>query len=58
MIFIQYMFAAGSDSSHITLEWSMLELIRNPRVMKELQEEVRGVIGNKEMVTEDDLEDM
>ncbi|XP_021749604.1 cytochrome P450 71A6-like [Chenopodium quinoa] len=33
------------------------ELLRNPRVMEELQKEVRG-IGNKDHITEDDLEKM
>ncbi|KAH7691852.1 Premnaspirodiene oxygenase protein [Dioscorea alata] len=44
------MFAAGTDTSYIVLEWSMAELIRNPQVMRKLQEEVRGIACNKPMI--------
>ncbi|PRQ31553.1 putative cytochrome P450 [Rosa chinensis] len=49
------MFTGGSDTTFTTLEWLMSELMKNPRVMKKLQNEVRGVVGNKEDITEDDL---
>ncbi|KAL6199235.1 hypothetical protein ACLB2K_029021 [Fragaria x ananassa] len=52
---MQDMFAGGSDTTFTTLEWVMSELLRNPRVMEKLQNEVRGVVGNKEDITEDDL---
>ncbi|KAL3728650.1 hypothetical protein ACJRO7_033260 [Eucalyptus globulus] len=35
------MFVAGTDTTAATLEWTMTELARNPRVMKKAQEEVR-----------------
>ncbi|XP_064999243.1 cytochrome P450 71A1-like [Musa acuminata AAA Group] len=35
------MFAAGTDTSYITLEWAMAELIRSSRAMRKLQDEVR-----------------
>ncbi|XP_021720167.1 cytochrome P450 71A3-like [Chenopodium quinoa] len=50
-------FAAGTDTNYTLLEWAMTELLRNPRVMEELQKEVRG-IGYKDHITEDDLEKM
>ncbi|KAK8928318.1 Cytochrome P450 71A9 [Platanthera zijinensis] len=37
------MFAAGIGTSFLVLDWSMSELIRNPRVMKKLQDEVRSI---------------
>ncbi|XP_024175953.2 cytochrome P450 736A117 [Rosa chinensis] len=51
-------FAAGSETSFTTLEWVMSELMRNPRVMTKLQNEVREVVGKKEDITEDDLVEM
>ncbi|CAO2840550.1 unnamed protein product [Amaranthus hypochondriacus] len=52
------MFAAGSDTNFTLLEWTMTELMRHPHVMKELQDEVRGITSKKQMVSEDDLEKM
>ncbi|KAK9906245.1 hypothetical protein M0R45_002693 [Rubus argutus] len=49
------MFGGGSDTTFTVLEWAMSELLRNPTVMKKLQNEVRGIVGNKKDVTEDDL---
>ncbi|KAK4438482.1 cytochrome [Sesamum alatum] len=53
---IMDMFAAGTDTTVSTLEWSIAELIRNPRTMKTLKNEVREVAGMKEEISEDDLE--
>ncbi|KAL0318626.1 UNVERIFIED_CONTAM: cytochrome [Sesamum angustifolium] len=53
---IQDMFAAGTDTTFSMLEWSIAELIRNPRTMNTLQNEVREVAGAKEEISEDDLE--
>lgn len=52
------MLVAGTDTTTTTLEWAMTELIRHPRVMKKLQEEVREIAKTKTRVTEDDLEKM
>ncbi|KAM0947468.1 putative costunolide synthase [Dioscorea sansibarensis] len=49
---------AGTDTSYVVIEWSMAELIRNPQVMRKLQEEVRGIACNKPMVKEEDLNNM
>ncbi|XP_020249837.1 cytochrome P450 71A1-like isoform X2 [Asparagus officinalis] len=37
------MFAAGTDTTYTVIEWVMAELIKNPDVMKRVQEEVRGI---------------
>lgn len=34
------MFVAGTDTTAATLEWTMTELVRHPKVMKKAQEEV------------------
>ncbi|XP_021720002.1 cytochrome P450 71A25-like [Chenopodium quinoa] len=51
------MFFAGTETIFTLLEWMMSELIRHPRVMKELQEEIRNIVrGQDRRVCEDDLE--
>ncbi|KAJ9677923.1 hypothetical protein PVL29_022729 [Vitis rotundifolia] len=52
------MFAAGSDTTYTVLEWSMTELLRHPQVMRQLQNEVRGIAQGKLLITEDDLDKM
>ncbi|XP_026410225.1 cytochrome P450 71A1-like [Papaver somniferum] len=52
------MFIGGTDSSSTTLTWAMSELIKKPALMKKAQDEVRGVIGKKTKVEEDDISQM
>ncbi|XWS27752.1 hypothetical protein CRYUN_Cryun25bG0007700 [Craigia yunnanensis] len=40
-------FAAGSESSATAIEWAMLELLKNPKLMKYAQTEVRQVFDAK-----------
>lgn len=37
------------------MHWAMSELIRNPRVMKKAQDEIRAVVGEKERVQHHDM---
>ncbi|BAT09089.1 Os09g0530275 [Oryza sativa Japonica Group] len=46
---------AATDTSFVTLEWIMTELIRNTQVMSKLQNEIIQVTGSKPTVTEEDL---
>ena len=46
---------AAFDTSATAIVWAMSELVRNPRVMKKLQEELQNVIGMDQMVEEKDL---
>ncbi|XP_026394659.1 cytochrome P450 71A1-like [Papaver somniferum] len=55
---IMDMFVGGSDTSPTVIEWAMAELIKNPKLMKKAQEEVRRVVGNKTKVEEDDINQM
>lgn len=55
MFCFQDMFAAGTDTTFITLDWAMTELITNPRKMEKAQAEVRGIVGEKKFVSESDL---
>ncbi|TXG46884.1 hypothetical protein EZV62_026178 [Acer yangbiense] len=46
-------FLGSIDTTSITLVWAMTELIKNPRVMKKLQAEIRSFVGkNKPLVEE------
>ncbi|WMV21339.1 hypothetical protein MTR67_014724 [Solanum verrucosum] len=52
-------FAAGTDTTYTTLMWIMAELLRHPRVMETLHNEVRGLAqGKLAEITEDDLGNM
>ncbi|XP_073526220.1 uncharacterized protein [Phyllobates terribilis] len=51
-------FAAGTHTQTITMEWTFTELLRHPKVMKRLQQEIRDVVGEKGAVSEDDLENL
>jgi cytochrome P450 len=46
-------FLAGVDTGAITITWTMAELAKNFRVMKKVQNEVRGL--KKEKITENDI---
>ncbi|KAF7806015.1 cytochrome P450 71A26-like [Senna tora] len=52
------MFAAGTDTTYTVLEWTMTELLRHPRVMKKLQDEIRKVVGSRTHIREEDLVEM
>ncbi|KAG5579350.1 hypothetical protein H5410_049977 [Solanum commersonii] len=52
---IQDMIAAATDTSAVTNEWAMAEVIRHPHVLKKIQEELDIVVGSGRMVTESDL---
>jgi cytochrome P450 len=49
------MIVAANDTSATSIEWILSELLRHPRVMKILQEEIQNEVGNKRMVEEKDL---
>ncbi|KAH6772007.1 hypothetical protein C2S51_010411 [Perilla frutescens var. frutescens] len=51
-------FAAGTDTTSVVLEWAMAELLRHPKVMEKLQSEVRGIVQHKHDITDDDIERM
>ncbi|KAG8046297.1 hypothetical protein GUJ93_ZPchr0008g13542 [Zizania palustris] len=49
------MFAAGSDTSYIVLEFALAELMRKPRLMAKLQAEVRNRNSTDQLVSEEHL---
>eukprot|EP01018_Ginkgo_biloba_P026974 Gb_02300 [translate_table: standard] len=52
---ISNMLVAGTDTSAATLEWAMYELLKNPSTMKNLQQELKTIVGLKRRVEESDL---
>ncbi|KAL3691469.1 hypothetical protein R1sor_005120 [Riccia sorocarpa] len=46
---------AGTDTSADTVEWALSELIRNPRVLQKVQEELDSKVGRERLVEESDI---
>ncbi|KAH7677215.1 coumaroylquinate(coumaroylshikimate) 3'-monooxygenase protein [Dioscorea alata] len=49
------MITAGMDTTVITVEWAMAEIIKNPRVQDKAQEELDRVISSNRTITEADF---
>ena len=49
------MFAGGTDTSTVTMEWAMSELLKNPPIMKKLKAELDAVVGKDRLVQETDV---
>ncbi|KAK1324282.1 hypothetical protein QJS10_CPA01g02058 [Acorus calamus] len=49
------LFVGGIDTALSTVEWIMSELLKHPKVMKKLREEIRSTIGLDCLVNESDL---
>nr|KYP40173.1 Cytochrome P450 71A1 [Cajanus cajan] len=52
------MIIAATDTSATTVEWAMSELLKYPRVMKKLQEELESAVGMNRKVEESDMENL
>ncbi|KAL0539047.1 hypothetical protein IC582_023222 [Cucumis melo] len=50
------LFLAGVETGANTLVWTMTELVRNSKVMKKLQREIRSTITKQDQVKENELE--
>ncbi|XBH95302.1 hypothetical protein VPH35_085880 [Triticum aestivum] len=48
-------FAAGSETSATTLEWAMSELVKEPRLLRKAQAEVREAFRGQQKLTEGDM---
>ncbi|KAK1293704.1 Cytochrome P450 98A2 [Acorus calamus] len=55
IIGLLWMITAGMDTTAISAEWAMAELIRNPRVQAKAQEELDRVIGPNRIMSETDF---
>ncbi|XP_039685341.1 cytochrome P450 71AU50-like [Medicago truncatula] len=50
------MLGGSMDTSATAIEWAISELLKNPRVMKNVQKELETVVGMKRKVEESDLD--
>ncbi|XP_060212491.1 geraniol 8-hydroxylase-like isoform X2 [Lycium barbarum] len=50
------LFIAGSDTSAITTEWAMAELLRSPQELKKVRQEIIQQIGTERPVQESDID--
>ncbi|KAJ9566832.1 hypothetical protein OSB04_002798 [Centaurea solstitialis] len=50
--------AAGTDTSSVAIEWAMSELMKNPRVMKKVQVEIRQTLKGKKKIHESDIQEL
>ncbi|MCO5611214.1 hypothetical protein L7F22_065465 [Adiantum nelumboides] len=49
------MFLGGTETTSITIEWGLAELLANPHVLKALQNELDVVVGKARLVQEEDV---
>ncbi|CAI0409771.1 unnamed protein product [Linum tenue] len=49
------LFVAGTDTTATTLEWAMAELLRNPKALTKLKEELDQTIGKENHLNESDI---
>ncbi|KAF5182040.1 Cytochrome p450 [Thalictrum thalictroides] len=54
-ILLLELFTAATDTSTITIEWAMTELLRNPHILKNVEDELDQVVGKNTKVTESDI---
>ncbi|XP_071718303.1 germacrene A hydroxylase-like [Rutidosis leptorrhynchoides] len=52
------MFGAGTDTSSVTIIWAMSELMKNPKIMKKAQTEIREVLKGKRKIHESDIQEL
>ncbi|XP_011033262.1 PREDICTED: cytochrome P450 93A3-like isoform X2 [Populus euphratica] len=53
--FILDVFVAGTDTSAVTMEWALAELINNPNILERAREEIDSVVGQSRLVQESDI---
>ncbi|PQM35081.1 cytochrome P450 93A3 [Prunus yedoensis var. nudiflora] len=53
--FIMDIFTAGTNTSAVTTEWALAELINHPEVMKKARQEIDSIVGKNRLVEESDI---
>ncbi|CAL5088083.1 unnamed protein product [Urochloa decumbens] len=54
--FLLDLFAAGTDTNAITVEWTMAELLRHPAAMSKVRAELNDALGSKPCPDESDID--
>ncbi|CAM6024372.1 unnamed protein product [Sphagnum balticum] len=49
------MLLAGVETSNTVIEWALVEILKNPKIMKKLQYELDHIVGHERVVDEDDI---
>nr|QWK52333.1 cytochrome P450 705A32-2 [Isatis tinctoria] len=49
------LFLGGTDTSKQTIQWTMAEIINNPKTIERLREEMDSVVGKSRLIQETDL---
>ncbi|XP_020591188.1 flavonoid 3'-monooxygenase-like [Phalaenopsis equestris] len=52
---LQDMFIAGTETTSITVEWILAELIRHPKILARAQHELDSIVGRDRLINESDL---
>ncbi|CAM8941011.1 unnamed protein product [Rhodiola kirilowii] len=52
------MFIAGTDTTALSMEWTMSELAKHPSIMKKVQDEIRGIVGEQPNISQHDINRM
>lgn len=55
---MQNVFVGALDTTATTLVWAMSEIVKNPKVMQKLQNEIRSCVGRQSKVHESDITKM
>lgn len=55
MYIFQDLLAGGTESSAVTVEWAISELLKKPEIFSKATEELDGVVGRNNWVKEKDI---
>ncbi|GMI73435.1 cytochrome P450, family 81, subfamily D, polypeptide 8 [Hibiscus trionum] len=53
--FIMVIIFAGTDTSSVTIEWAMANLLNHPQVLKKARDEIDNLIGQENLIEESDV---
>nr|ABV80345.1 cytochrome P450-dependent monooxygenase [Selaginella moellendorffii] len=54
-VILKDILAGGTDTTAVTTEWALSELIRNPDCLRKVQQEIHVIVGDSRLVNENDL---
>ena len=54
----QDLLSGGTDTSAVSIEWALAELIKHPQVMEKARKEIDLVVGRNRVVTESDMQNL